>query len=194
MAGSRTVAMKRRRPLQRGQTNTSSANGFGGWVSAACSLGCVGQSLRRWLLALRSFAAARCWTVTEFVDHGVPGAKERRPALDALRPVEIDVEFGPAGALAPAGRPLGPLSAPPRQSLTPSLSREHHHTGVGSPPRGVWRSAEATMRSRVPEAPCSPSTGRRGGNVSYARIALVALFAVSLRTRPIGPMTGGTMP
>jgi hypothetical protein len=25
--------MKRRRPLQRGQTNTSSANGFGGWVT-----------------------------------------------------------------------------------------------------------------------------------------------------------------
>ena len=32
---------------------------------------------------LRSFAAARGWTVTEYVDHGVSGAKERRPALVA---------------------------------------------------------------------------------------------------------------
>ena len=34
--------------------------------------------------ALRAFAAARGWSLTEFVDHGVSGAKERRPALDAL--------------------------------------------------------------------------------------------------------------
>jgi DNA invertase Pin-like site-specific DNA recombinase len=33
---------------------------------------------------LRSFAAARGWAVTEFVDHGVSGAKDRRPALDAM--------------------------------------------------------------------------------------------------------------
>jgi len=32
----------------------------------------------------RPFAAARGWAVTEFVDHGVSGAKERRPALDAM--------------------------------------------------------------------------------------------------------------
>jgi DNA invertase Pin-like site-specific DNA recombinase len=34
--------------------------------------------------ALRIFGAARGWEVTEFVDHGVSGAKERRPALDEL--------------------------------------------------------------------------------------------------------------
>jgi DNA invertase Pin-like site-specific DNA recombinase len=34
--------------------------------------------------ALRAFAAARGWAAQEFVDHGVSGAKERRPALDAL--------------------------------------------------------------------------------------------------------------
>jgi len=33
---------------------------------------------------LRSFAAARSWAVTEFVDHGVSGAKDRRPALDSM--------------------------------------------------------------------------------------------------------------
>jgi DNA invertase Pin-like site-specific DNA recombinase len=36
------------------------------------------------LAALRAFAAARGWKATEFTDAGVSGAKERRPALDAL--------------------------------------------------------------------------------------------------------------
>jgi DNA invertase Pin-like site-specific DNA recombinase len=36
------------------------------------------------LAVLRDFAAARAWVATEFVDHGISGAKERRPALDAL--------------------------------------------------------------------------------------------------------------
>lgn len=36
------------------------------------------------LLPLRAFAAARGWTATEYTDHGVSGAKERRPSLDAL--------------------------------------------------------------------------------------------------------------
>jgi len=36
------------------------------------------------LAALRAFADARSWTVTEFVDHGISGAKDRRPGLDAL--------------------------------------------------------------------------------------------------------------
>jgi DNA invertase Pin-like site-specific DNA recombinase len=35
-------------------------------------------------VALRAFVAARGWEPTEFVDHGVSGAKDRRPALDAL--------------------------------------------------------------------------------------------------------------
>jgi DNA invertase Pin-like site-specific DNA recombinase len=33
---------------------------------------------------LRAFAIARGWDATEFVDHGVSGAKESRPALDAM--------------------------------------------------------------------------------------------------------------
>ncbi len=37
------------------------------------------------LIALRDYAKNRGWTtVTEFVDKGISGAKERRPALDAL--------------------------------------------------------------------------------------------------------------
>ncbi len=36
------------------------------------------------LVALRTFAGARGWAATEFVDHGISGAKERRPQLDAM--------------------------------------------------------------------------------------------------------------
>jgi len=44
----------------------------------------TGQTAENQLLALRAFATARGWTVTEFVDHGQSGAKEKRPALDAV--------------------------------------------------------------------------------------------------------------
>lgn len=44
----------------------------------------VGQTTANQLGALRVFAEARGWLITEFVDDGVSGAKERRPALDAL--------------------------------------------------------------------------------------------------------------
>ena len=44
----------------------------------------TGQTAENQLLALRAFAAARGWVVTEFIDQGLSGAKERRPALDAL--------------------------------------------------------------------------------------------------------------
>ena len=36
------------------------------------------------LSEMRRYVEARGWTVTEYVDHGISGAKERRPALDAL--------------------------------------------------------------------------------------------------------------
>lgn len=44
----------------------------------------TGQTAENQLLALRAFTAARGWTAAEFVDHGVSGAKEKRPALEAL--------------------------------------------------------------------------------------------------------------
>jgi DNA invertase Pin-like site-specific DNA recombinase len=53
------------------------------------------QTPENQLAVLRAFASARGWRVTEFVDRGVSGAKERRPALDALmaaaRARKIDV-------------------------------------------------------------------------------------------------------
>jgi DNA invertase Pin-like site-specific DNA recombinase len=36
------------------------------------------------LQELRRYVEARGWTATEFVDRGVSGAKDRRPALDTL--------------------------------------------------------------------------------------------------------------
>jgi DNA invertase Pin-like site-specific DNA recombinase len=42
------------------------------------------QTTENQLAALRTFATARGWHVMGFVDPGVSGAWERRPALDAL--------------------------------------------------------------------------------------------------------------
>ncbi len=36
------------------------------------------------LAELRQYVTARSWTAVEYVDKGVSGAKDRRPALDAL--------------------------------------------------------------------------------------------------------------
>ena len=42
------------------------------------------QTCENQLLELRRYAAARGWTTTEYIDHGVSGSKDRRPALDQL--------------------------------------------------------------------------------------------------------------
>ena len=43
------------------------------------------QTCENQLLELRRYVEARGWTIAkEYVDHGVSGAKERRPALDDL--------------------------------------------------------------------------------------------------------------
>jgi DNA invertase Pin-like site-specific DNA recombinase len=42
------------------------------------------QTCENQLLELRRYCDARGWTATEFVDPGVSGAKDRRPALDEL--------------------------------------------------------------------------------------------------------------
>ena len=44
-----------------------------------------GQTVENQLIELRKYVAARGWEVhAEFLDEGVSGAKERRPALDAM--------------------------------------------------------------------------------------------------------------
>jgi hypothetical protein len=42
------------------------------------------QTCENQLLELRGYCEARGWTSTEFVDSGISGAKDKRPALDAL--------------------------------------------------------------------------------------------------------------
>ena len=42
------------------------------------------QTCDNQLIELRRYVEARGWTGTEFVDSGVSGAKDRRPALDRL--------------------------------------------------------------------------------------------------------------
>src|SRR5436309_13843224 len=37
------------------------------------------------LAEIRRYVAARAWTAVEYVDRGISGAKDRRPALDRLR-------------------------------------------------------------------------------------------------------------
>src|SRR5438132_3005613 len=44
----------------------------------------VDQEPENQLAEIRRYAEARGWTATEYVDHGVSGAKEKRPALDRL--------------------------------------------------------------------------------------------------------------
>jgi DNA invertase Pin-like site-specific DNA recombinase len=44
----------------------------------------VDQTTENQLLDLRGYVAARGWPAVEYVDHGVSGAKDRRPALDRL--------------------------------------------------------------------------------------------------------------
>jgi len=44
----------------------------------------LSQTADNQLLALRAFAGARGWIVTEFTDQGQSGAKEKRPQLDAM--------------------------------------------------------------------------------------------------------------
>lgn len=42
------------------------------------------QTCENQLLELHRYASARGWTATDYVDQGVSGAKDRRPALDTL--------------------------------------------------------------------------------------------------------------
>jgi DNA invertase Pin-like site-specific DNA recombinase len=44
----------------------------------------VDQEPENQLRELRRYVGARGWTAVEYVDHGISGAKDRRPALDQL--------------------------------------------------------------------------------------------------------------
>jgi hypothetical protein len=73
-------------------TATTSRNGHAPPIRSArpCRVGVYArvstadQIPENQLAVLRAFADARGWTATEYVDHGISGARTSRPALDAL--------------------------------------------------------------------------------------------------------------
>jgi DNA invertase Pin-like site-specific DNA recombinase len=56
----------------------------GNRVAAYVRVSTSDQDPTNQLHPLRAFASARGWNAVEYVDHGVSGAKDRRPALDAM--------------------------------------------------------------------------------------------------------------
>lgn len=53
-------------------------------VAVYARVSTIDQEPENQLQELRRYVEARGWTFAEYVDHGVSGAKERRPALDRL--------------------------------------------------------------------------------------------------------------
>ena len=53
-------------------------------VAVYARVSTVDQTAENQLLELRRYVAAHGWTAVEYVDEGVSGAKDRRPALDQL--------------------------------------------------------------------------------------------------------------
>ena len=53
-------------------------------VAAYARVSTNDQTAENQLLELRRYVQARGWTAVEYVDTGVSGAKDRRPALDQL--------------------------------------------------------------------------------------------------------------
>src|SRR6188508_2141760 len=53
-------------------------------VAVYARVSTLDQTCENQLLELRRYVAARGWSAVEYVDHGVSGAKDRRPALDQL--------------------------------------------------------------------------------------------------------------
>src|SRR5207249_5682371 len=74
--------------FQSGRSNPEGRDdGRGGAVVKVAIYGrvsTVAQEPENQLQELRRYVEARGWTATEFVDRGVSGAKDRRPALDSL--------------------------------------------------------------------------------------------------------------
>ena len=60
------------------------ADGKRPWAALYARVSTTEQEPENQLEELRRYASARDWTVREYVDHGVSGTTDRRPALDAL--------------------------------------------------------------------------------------------------------------
>jgi DNA invertase Pin-like site-specific DNA recombinase len=53
-------------------------------VAVYARVSTLDQTCENQLIELRRYVEARGWIATEYVDHGVSGSKDRRPALDEL--------------------------------------------------------------------------------------------------------------
>ena len=62
--------------------NTTTPNGIRAAIYARVST--ADQTCENQLLELHRYASARGWKATEYVDSGISGTKDRRPALDTL--------------------------------------------------------------------------------------------------------------
>jgi hypothetical protein len=88
------------------------------------------QTPENQLAALRTFAIARGWDVREYIDHGISGAKERRPALDNMtvrrpRPEDRRRRLYEAG-------PSRPLDTPSRDAREGAAGARHRPRGARS--------------------------------------------------------------
>jgi DNA invertase Pin-like site-specific DNA recombinase len=111
-------------------SNWQGAGGTGGTMAAAthaaiyARVSTVDQEPENQLQELRRYAEARGWIGIEFVDRGISGAKDRRPALDqllnAVRRRKVNVVI--VWSLDRLGRSLRHLIA---------LLDEFQHVGVG---------------------------------------------------------------
>src|SRR5882672_9539499 len=61
---------------------TNTPNGVRAAIYARVST--TDQTCENQLLELRGYTTARHWSAVDFIDRGVSGAKDRRPALDQL--------------------------------------------------------------------------------------------------------------
>lgn len=105
------------------------------------------------LLELRAYVGHRGWSLKEYVDHGVSGTKESRPALDALlrdaRRRRFDVlvvwrlddSAATSGTWCDARRTAGPG----RGVLDPRGG--HRHLDAGRPPPTSYPAADGGVRA-----------------------------------------------
>lgn len=70
--------------MERGQHEPATGPVTSKRVAIYARVSTFDQSCESQLLDIRAYVAARGWQATEFIDQGVSGAKEKRPALDRL--------------------------------------------------------------------------------------------------------------
>ncbi len=116
------------------------------------------------LAELRRYVAARGWTAVEYVDRGVSGAKDRRPALDRLLTDARRRRFDVLVVLAARSpRPQPPAPDHAARGAPGARRRVRHRSTRASTPRRRPASSRCTSsgRSRSSSARASRNASRR---------------------------------